>query len=762
MKIVLIGSGGREHAMAWKINQSPLCEDLFLIPGNPATAVLGSNVSLDRMDNTIISAFCVDHQVDLVIVGPEVPLANGLVNELNNKGIRAFGPTQEAARIESSKQFSKDFMQRFGIPTADFQGFRNPQDAKKYLQTLQTDYVIKANGLTAGKGVFLPNSIEEAFQIIDDLMINQQFGQAGVEIIIEERLSGPEISLMAFCDGNTAVAMLPAQDHKRLLDGQQGPNTGGMGAYAPVPFCTPAMIEELTELILTPTVLGLKEMGCPFVGVLYAGLMLTDNGPKVLEFNCRFGDPETQVVLPLLDSDLVQIALDCVHGVLNQSNVKWKNQAAVTVVLASENYPGTVIPGVEITGAEGDDPQSIVFHAGTSHKDGHLVTAGGRVLNVTGLGQDLASAIQFAYQRVSTIYFAGMQYRTDIGHGGLELVDLQSAYQKAGVNIDTGQKAVRMIKKHVQATYNEHVLSDLGSFGGLFSLDALQGIPNPVLVASTDGVGTKVKLAAQYHQLEGVGGDIVNHCINDILVQGAKPLFFMNYYATAQLKPENLEKILKGMSKACLASGCVILGGETAEMPGVYCENEFDLAGTIVGVVSKDKILPRKNIQPGDVLIGLSSSGPHTNGYSLIRSIFSETNLDQIVDEVGGSLSQALLTTHKSYFPILYPILESCDCIKAIAHLTGGGFYDNIPRILPDSCGVIIHRHAWSVPPLFQYIQKTGNISSEEMYRVFNMGIGMVIITSHEDASRVQGMIPEETWILGEVTQHSKLVEFDE
>ncbi len=608
--------------------------------------------------------------------------------------------------------------------------------------------------------MFLPELSDDGLKIIDNLMVSHQFGQAGAEIIIEERLSGPEISLMAFCDGHTAVAMLPAQDHKRLLNGQQGPNTGGMGAYAPVPFCSQKMIQELTDLILKPAVLGLKEMGCPFVGVLYAGLMLTENGPKVLEFNCRFGDPETQVVLPLLDSDLVQIALDCVHGVLSQSSVKWKNQSAVTVVLASENYPGQVVPGIIINNFSGDDQQSLVFHAGTAINEGHLVTAGGRVLNVTGLGSDLPSAIRFAYQRVSTIYFKGMQYRTDIGHGGIETVAAKSAYQNAGVNIDAGLKAVQLIKKHVKATYNEHVLSDLGSFGGLFSLTAVQGISNPVLVASTDGVGTKVKLAAQYQQLEGVGGDIVNHCIDDILVQGARPLFFMNYYATAKLKPENLEIILKGMSKACLASQCVILGGETAEMPGVYCENEFDVAGTIVGVVSKDKILPNKNIQAGDVLIGLSSSGPHTNGYSLIRSIFSEKNLDQEVEEIGGNLSQALLATHRSYFPLVYPILESCDYIKALAHLTGGGFYDNIPRILPDSCGVKINRRAWKIPPLFQYIRKMGNIAEEEMFRVFNMGIGMIIITSSENAVKVQNMIPEETWILGSVTQQAGLVEF--
>jgi phosphoribosylaminoimidazole synthetase len=327
----------------------------------------------------------------------------------------------------------------------------------------------------------------------------------------------------------------------------------------------------------------------------------------------------------------------------------------------------------------------------------------------------------------------------------------KSAYQNSGVNIDAGQHAVNLIKKHVQNTYTQNVLSDLGSFGGLFSLDSINTLSNPILVASTDGVGTKVKLAAQYNRLEGVGMDIVNHCIDDILVQGASPLFFMNYYATSKLIPEHLEQIVKGMSFACKASNCAILGGETAEMPGVYCENEFDVAGTIVGVVSKEKLLPKQTVAQGDILIGITSSGPHTNGYSLIRNIFGDTNLDQYFPEINGNLADALLQPHRNYQPLIWPLLEN-NQIKALAHITGGGFYDNIPRVLPADCGVAIDSSAWPCPPLFSFLQKKGEISKEEMYRVFNMGIGLILVIAKENAQFIQEQIPEQTYILGEVT----------
>lgn len=333
----------------------------------------------------------------------------------------------------------------------------------------------------------------------------------------------------------------------------------------------------------------------------------------------------------------------------------------------------------------------------------------------------------------------------------------ESAYASSGVNIDAGQEAVSLIKKYVSNTYTKDVLSDLGSFGGLFSLQSANQLENPVLVASTDGVGTKVKLAAQYNRLQGVGMDIVNHCIDDILVQGASPLFFLNYFATSKLIPQQLEEIVHGMSIGCKASNCAILGGETAEMPGVYCENEFDVAGTIVGVVSQNELLPRNDVVNGDVLIGIASSGPHTNGYSLIRNIFEGMNLDKHYEQINGNLADALLEPHRNYHALLKSTFQM-KSIKAMAHITGGGFYDNIPRILPKQLGVKICKSNWPCPPLFSFIQETGNVDPVEMFRVFNMGIGLILVVSKEEAEAVQTSIPEQTWIIGEVTQQPGVI----
>ena len=417
MRILLIGSGGREHAMAWKITQSRECNELFIAPGNPGTSQCGTNVALDIMDNDGITTFCISENIDLVLVGPEVPLANGIVDALLKENIPAFGPSKAAAQLESSKPFSKIFMEKFNIPTAKFKTLSNAEEATAYLDNVSYNFVIKAGGLTAGKGVFLPESLKEARQIIDDIMISKRFGDAGAEIIIEERLEGPEISLMAFCDGKKAVAMIPVQDHKRLLDGQKGPNTGGMGAYAPVPFCSSSDIDLMMQTILQPAIDGMNESGTPYIGVLYAGLMLTKDGPKVLEFNCRFGDPETQVVLPLLESDLVEIAQKCISGNLKNTDVCWKNESAVTVVTASENYPNKIKTGIRIELPEKQTNNEIIFHAGTALSNGQLITSGGRVLNITGIGKDIPSAIEQAYQTIKQVNFEGMHFRTDIGKG---------------------------------------------------------------------------------------------------------------------------------------------------------------------------------------------------------------------------------------------------------------------------------------------------------------------------------------------------------
>ena len=323
-----------------------------------------------------------------------------------------------------------------------------------------------------------------------------------------------------------------------------------------------------------------------------------------------------------------------------------------------------------------------------------------------------------------------------------------SQYASTGVDIDAGNRAVELMRDAVRATYNDSVLAGIGSFGGLFDASALKQMSQPVLVASTDGVGTKVKLAASVGRYRGIGHDIVNHCIDDILVQGAKPLFFMDYFATSKLQPEQTAEVVTGIAEACKEVGMALLGGEIAEMPGVYQPNEFDVAGTIVGVLERDAILPRPTIQSGDMLIGLTSSGPHTNGYSLIRKIFENTPFDD-------SLADALLAAHRSYFNVLYPQLSK---VKALIHITGGGFIENIPRVLPENLDAVIHLNSWEAPELWNLIQQRGNISTKEMYRVFNMGIGMVAIVDRSQAAGFQTSISEQTFIIGQLVKGEQKV----
>jgi len=419
MNVLLIGSGGREHALAWKIAQSPRLTKLYIAPGNAGTAACGENVSFDINNHSMVIRFCEEKQIDLVLIGPEIPLAAGLADSLLGGGIRCFGPTQAVAQIEASKVFAKNFMTRHNIPTARYAAFKEFEDAMAHLENVDYPVVIKASGLAAGKGVILPETLSEAKATLESILIKKTFGKAGNEVVIEERLTGEEVSLMAFTDGKTIVPMLPAQDHKRLLDGDNGPNTGGMGAYAPAPIFTSDLMEDALESVLKPAIDGLRNEGTPFVGVLYAGLILTSGGLRVLEFNCRFGDPETQAVLPLLETDLLDIAEACVNGNLEDVNIRWKDGAAVCVVLASEGYPEKVESGKQITVSP--LPEDMVcFHAGTKNENGKIVTAGGRVLGLVAWAGDINSAIHKVYSNVENISFDGMQYRKDIAHRALE------------------------------------------------------------------------------------------------------------------------------------------------------------------------------------------------------------------------------------------------------------------------------------------------------------------------------------------------------
>lgn len=418
MNILVIGSGGREHALYWKLSESPQTEQIYAIPGNPG---MGASAAIALDDHAAILRFVKEHEIGLVVVGPEVPLMNGLVDELEAAGIRAFGPRANAAEIEGSKSFAKDLMKKYGIPTARYEVFTAAEPARAYIRQEGAPIVVKADGLAAGKGVIVAMTEQEALDAVDAIMEDHSFGDAGACVVIEEFMEGEEASLLAFTDGRTIRPMISAQDHKRAYDGDRGPNTGGMGTYAPAPVMTPEMTERAVEEILKPTIAAMAMEGRVYRGCLYLGLMVTADGPKVVEFNARFGDPETQVVLPLLDSDLVAIMCACADGTLADVPIRWKDGAAVCVVLASGGYPGHYEKGQEIHGlADAEAMGALVFHAGTAMKDGKLVTNGGRVLGVVGRGADISSAVDAAYAAAAKISFKDAYYRKDIAHRALE------------------------------------------------------------------------------------------------------------------------------------------------------------------------------------------------------------------------------------------------------------------------------------------------------------------------------------------------------
>lgn len=417
MNILVIGSGGREHALYWKLSESPQTEQIYAIPGNPG---MDASAAIALDDHAKILRFVKEKDIGLVVVGPEVPLMNGLVDELEAAGIRAFGPRANAAEIEGSKSFAKDLMKKYGIPTARYEVFTAAEPARAYIRQEGAPIVVKADGLAAGKGVIVAMTEQEALDAVDAIMEDHSFGDAGARVVIEEFMEGEEASLLAFTDGTTIRPMISAQDHKRAYDGDRGPNTGGMGTYAPAPVMTPEMTERAVEEILKPTIAAMAKEGRIYRGCLYLGLMVTADGPKVVEFNARFGDPETQVVLPLLDSDLVTIMCACADGTLADVPIRWKDGAAVCVVLASGGYPGHYDKGQEIHGlADAEAMDALVFHAGTAMKDGKLVTNGGRVLGVVGRGADISSAVDAAYAAAAKISFKDVYYRKDIAHRAL-------------------------------------------------------------------------------------------------------------------------------------------------------------------------------------------------------------------------------------------------------------------------------------------------------------------------------------------------------
>ena len=416
MRILVIGGGGREHALVWKLAQSPQVDKIFVCPGNPGMKNLAECIALPLTDLEKVADFAQQEAIDLTVVGPEATLVAGIVDVFSKRGLAIFGPTAAAAEIEGSKAFSKQLMAKYSIPTAFFKVCEDIPTAKAYIEEKGAPIVVKADGLAAGKGVVVAMTKAEALAAVDDMMGDLKFGGAGARVVLEEYMEGEEASLLAFTDGETIVPMLAAQDHKRVNDGDEGPNTGGMGAYAPAPVMTDILKEKCVELVLKPTIEAMKAEGRPYKGCLYAGLMIKGDDIKVVEFNARFGDPETQVVLPLLASDLVDVMLACAQGRLGEIEVKWSDAATVCVVMASGGYPESYKQGLPITGLEaaGALPDTIVFHAGTKEVDGEIVTAGGRVLGITAIGKDIRAAKNKAYAAVEHIKFTDAHYRHDI------------------------------------------------------------------------------------------------------------------------------------------------------------------------------------------------------------------------------------------------------------------------------------------------------------------------------------------------------------
>jgi phosphoribosylamine--glycine ligase len=418
MRILVIGRGGREHAIIWSLKKSAKVKEIYCAPGNGGIAEIAECVAIQEDQFEEISQFALNNQIDFVVIGPDDPLAAGIVDYLEAKNILVYGPRKNAAIIEGSKVFTKDLLKKYNIPTAAYETFEHYEDAMAYLHKQGAPIVIKADGLAAGKGVIVAQTVAEAEDALKEIMVDKVFGAAGTHVVIEEFLQGQEMSLLAFVDGNVVRPMTPSQDHKPVFDNDLGPNTGGMGTYSPLPHIEQSVIDHAIATILKPTAEAMVKEGRPFRGVLYAGLILTATGTKTIEFNARFGDPETQVILPRLETDLLEIFLATLEGRLEALDILWSEEAAVCVILASDGYPGKYPKNLPITGLN-EVEQSIVFHAGTALKDGQLVTNGGRVLGVVGRGRNIAEARDQAYRDAARIHFEGKQYRTDIAKKAL-------------------------------------------------------------------------------------------------------------------------------------------------------------------------------------------------------------------------------------------------------------------------------------------------------------------------------------------------------
>lgn len=747
VRVLIIGNGGREHALAWKLSQSPRVESIVAVPGNGGTALCPKTTNVTDVspdDFPALVSLARSRTLNLVVPGPEAPLVAGVADHFRDAGIRVFGPSGAAARLEGSKTFSKDFMKRHGIPTAAYENFSDPAKALAYLDSVPHNVVVKATGMAAGKGVIIPETKDEARAAVRDIMVDRAFGEAGDEIVIEEFLEGQELSVLTFCDGKDFCSLPAAQDHKRIYDGDEGPNTGGMGCYAPTPIATPDLMTMVDREVLEPTFRGMRRENNPFVGVLFTGLMITRDGPRVLEYNVRFGDPETQTVLPLMTTDLAELMLACVAGCVDTIDLKVEDKYSATVVVAAGGYPNSYAKGTPMTVTEPTSREVNIFHAGTKLDGAQLKTSGGRVIASSAIGPTLKDAVDAAYAGLSNIKFDAMFYRKDIAHRALRPAAAQGlTYAQAGVSIDAGNALVERIRAAVASTRRPGADAQIGGFGGELDL-AAAGFPGaPILVGAIDGVGTKLMVAQAMGKHDTVGIDLVAMNVNDLVVQGAQPLLFLDYYGCSRLDLPSAASFVEGVAAGCVQAGCALVGGETAEMPGLYQGTDYDAAGAAVGVVTPATRLPRKDdMVEGDVILGLASSGVHSNGFSLVRRILARAGLDLASPapwDASRTAGESLLAPTRIY---VRPLLGlPAGALKGLSHITGGGLLENPPRALPDHLAAEIDLQAWTRPDVFGWLQRAGAVEDREMARAFNNGVGMVLVVGRERADEVVGAL---------------------
>ncbi|CCE65907.1 hypothetical protein TPHA_0N01260 [Tetrapisispora phaffii CBS 4417] len=753
LNILVLGNGGREDALVWKLSQSSTVNKIYVAPGNGGTSsnkkATNVNLGINVTDFDALKQFAVDNDIGLVVPGPEQPLVDGVTDVFKSIGVPVFGPSAKAAAFEGSKVFSKDFMAKHDIPTARYANFSDYETAKKFLSEVDYKVVIKADGIAAGKGVLIPNDMQEAHEALRTIMIERQFGDAGNSVVIEEFLEGDEISILTISDGYSFFNFPPAQDHKRIGENDTGLNTGGMGAYAPAPIATKTLLDEIDKKIIKPSIDGMRKDRLPFVGILFTGLIITESGPKVLEYNVRFGDPETQTVLPLLSdaTDLAQVLLAAAENRLDSVEIGIKeNTFATTVVLAAGGYPEAYNKGDKITIKNSELPKddTYIFQAGTTVNNGVLQTSGGRVIVGTATASTLEQAVKNAYQVVDRIDFKNKYFRKDIAHRAFKHIQntKQSiTYADAGVSVDNGNLFVDKIKAKVKSTQRPGADSDIGGFGGLFDLKkAGYDTEDTLLVAATDGVGTKLIIAQETNIHNTVGIDLVAMNVNDLVVQGAEPLMFLDYFATGSLDIKIASDFVSGVADGCIQSGCALVGGETSEMPGMYPAGHYDTNGTAVGAVNKNDILPKiQEMNEGDILLGLKSDGVHSNGFSLVRRIIAHIGLpwdSECPWDSSKTLGEAILVPTRIYVKQLLPSIRE-KLLLGLAHITGGGLVENIPRAIPSHLQAHVDMSNWDVPEVFKWFGKAGNVPLEDILKTFNMGIGMVLIVKKENKPRV-------------------------